>query len=116
RYKALIEGLVNLILSLVLVQFIGITGVLISTIITNVLISNVIEPFVLYENVFHKKVSKFYLLNYISIIVFVIIVFTYELIPQLSDTVIINLVLNGILSVFIVITIVFLNFIFIKPF
>jgi len=64
RFKPLVEGIVNLILSLILVYILGIQGVLIATIFTNLFITHTVEPFVLYRYGFESKVKNYYLINY----------------------------------------------------
>lgn len=64
RFKPLIEGIVNLVLSLILVYILGIQGVLIATIITNLFITHTVEPFVLYRYGFESKAKKYYVINY----------------------------------------------------
>lgn len=81
RYKPLIEGLINLVLSLILVNFLGISGVLIGTIITNLFITHIIEPFVLYKHGFESSPRKYYIYNYIGISLFFIAVVIMNIIP-----------------------------------
>ena len=70
RWKPLVEGIVNLILSVLLVKYIGITGVLVATIITNLVICHIVEPFVLYRYAFEMSPVKYYWNNYVMIIIF----------------------------------------------
>lgn len=70
RWKPLLEGIVNCILSVVLVQRIGIEGVIIATIATNLLICHVVEPYVLYKNAFQESPGRYYLRNYGMILIF----------------------------------------------
>ena len=70
RWKPLLEGVVNLILSIAFVQWIGVAGVIVATIITNLLICHVIEPYVLYKNAFAMSPRKYYFRNYASILLF----------------------------------------------
>ena len=74
RWKPLIEGLVNLILSIILVKNIGMTGVIVATIATNLLICHVIEPYVLYKYAFSKTPKHFYLKNYCMMLAFAVVV------------------------------------------
>ncbi len=71
RFKPVLEGIVNIILSITFVQSIGVVGVIVATIITNILICHVVEPFVLYKHVYHEKPVKYWLLNYSLITVFI---------------------------------------------
>lgn len=72
RWKSAVEALVNLVASVALVNRLGVSGVLIGTIITNVLICDVIEPYVLYKNALHKSVKPFWVRNYGYILLFVL--------------------------------------------
>lgn len=72
RFKPLVEGVLNLVLSLILVKYMGITGVIIATIITNVLICHLVEPYVLYKHGFEVRDNKFFIMNYSFIFIFFI--------------------------------------------
>lgn len=72
RWKPLVEGGVNIVLSILLVKRIGITGVIVATIITNMVICHIVEPYVLYKNAFDRPVYKYCLKNYIMIFIFAI--------------------------------------------
>ena len=72
RYKPLIEGAVNIVLSIVFVKLIGVTGVIIATIITNICICHIIEPYVLYKNAFFMSPKYYYIKNYSMILLFAI--------------------------------------------
>jgi len=54
RYKPLLEVIVNLIVSIVLVQVIGISGVFLGTICSAIFVCCWIEPYVLFKHGFHK--------------------------------------------------------------
>lgn len=60
RYKPFFEGMVNLMLSLWFVQNIGVVGVILSTILTNIFICLLVEPYVLYTHGFQKKATSYY--------------------------------------------------------
>jgi O-antigen/teichoic acid export membrane protein len=81
RYKPLLEGISNLILSIIFVLFWGIQGVLIATIITNLFITYTIEPYVLYKYGFERKPTNFYILNYLLTGVFALVVLILYLVP-----------------------------------
>lgn len=59
KYLALIQGIVNLVISIVLVQRIGLAGVYIGTIISG-LIANVTKPFIIYRVCFGKKAGEYF--------------------------------------------------------
>lgn len=70
RWKPLLEGITNMILSIMLIRWMGVPGVLAATIITNLLICHVIEPYVLYRKAFEVSPLKYYLKNYSMVALF----------------------------------------------
>lgn len=70
RWKPLAEGLSNLVLSILFVQWIGVTGVIVATIITNLVICHIVEPWVLYKNAFGTSPVKYYVKNYVMMALF----------------------------------------------
>lgn len=70
RWKPIVEGGVNIILSVLLVKWIGVTGVIAATILTNLLICHIVEPYVIYKHAFGAPVKTYYLHNYAMILVF----------------------------------------------
>lgn len=75
RFRPLVEGLINVVLSILLVKYIDITGVIISTIFTNLVICHIFEPYVLFKDAFKDKPTKYYIMNYSYIVIFVVILF-----------------------------------------
>lgn len=59
KYLALIQGVVNLIISIILVQKIGLMGVYIGTIISG-LIANITKPFIIYRTCFSMKAREYF--------------------------------------------------------
>ena len=102
RYKPLLEGITNLILSLILVQFFGIIGVLVATIITNLFITHIIEPYVLYKYAFGDSPKNYYFTNYAGIAIFTLALFIFNLIPfPTYSNLWIDVLVKGSASVFI---------------
>ena len=97
----LIQELSNLILSIILVNIIGVTGVIVATIITNLFISHIVEPYVLYKNAFLVSPKKYYRDNYIMIVVFVLALFVLEMFNVDIENNWLQLLINGSLSVLI---------------
>lgn len=99
RWKPLAEGVCNLVLSILFVNWIGVTGVIVATIITNLLICHIVEPFVLYKNAFLTSPRAYYLRNYALILLFVgaLAVLHYSL--QQTESHLIQLLVNGCVSV-----------------
>lgn len=61
RYKPIAEVLVNLVMSVLLAQTMGIDGVLLGTLISTVTVPFLVEPYVLYKNGLKRKVSHYYI-------------------------------------------------------
>lgn len=61
RWRMAVEGIVNIIFNIILVNFLGVTGVLLSSIFTIVVISQPWQSLVLYKWYFKTRNSKFYL-------------------------------------------------------
>ncbi len=75
KYLALIQGVVNLVISIVLVQKVGLVGVYIGTIISGVM-ANVTKPFIIYKACFDKTVKTYFLdsVKYVAVILGVLAV------------------------------------------
>lgn len=99
RWKPFFEGIVNIILSVVLVNFIGVTGVIVATIITNLVICHVVEPYVLYKTAFGLSPRKFYLKNYGMIAAFLVALIGEHFILQNLKNVFAEMIVNGFISV-----------------
>lgn len=61
RYKSLIEAVVNIILSIILVKYLGIIGVFLGTFISTVTICLWVEPYVLYKHGFQQRVKEYFI-------------------------------------------------------
>lgn len=72
RWKPLVEGIMNVVLSVLFVKWVGVTGVIIATIITNLTICHIVEPYVLFKNAFHESPKFYYFKNYSMIVLFAI--------------------------------------------
>ena len=99
RWKPLIEGVTNIILSISFVQWIGIPGVIVATILTNILICHVIEPYVLYKNAFAESPTKYYIKNYGMILVFFVSLIILDCTMFSFHNIWVELIINGLLSV-----------------
>lgn len=72
KYLTLIQGVVNLIISIVLVQEIGLVGVYIGTILSG-LIANVTKPVIIYKVILDKNVKEYFIdsLKYLIVLILV---------------------------------------------
>lgn len=99
RWKPLIEGVMNVVLSVLLVKKIGVTGVIVATIVTNLILCHVIEPYVLYKNSFSVSPRKYYIINYSMILLFVVQLLLMDHVMINRDRQWLELLINGVLSV-----------------
>ena len=103
RWKPIAEGLSNLVLSIWFVKIFpeayNIVGVIVATIITTLLICDIVEPFILFKHVFKESVKKFYLKNYIYIGLFTACMFIMTGMLKSFDSNIVELIVNGLISV-----------------
>lgn len=99
RWKPLVEGACNIILSIALAQRFGVIGVILATVITNLLICHIVEPYVLYKHAFQAPVRTFYIKNYSLIALFAVslLLLNYVMISLESQWP--ELLINGCISV-----------------
>lgn len=106
RWKPLIEGVLNIALSIGLVFLFGylfgedfaVVGVIVPTIITNLAISHIVEPYVFYRYALKDKVAKYYFRNYIYIFVFSLALVVLHFCLQSYSNQWKELFLNGLIS------------------
>ena len=60
RYKAIVEAVLNLVISIVLAMKLGVAGIFLGPFMSTVLTSLWIEPYVLYKYSFHKNPIRFF--------------------------------------------------------
>lgn len=116
RYKPIVEGIINIILSISLVYVCGVTGVIIATIITNLLICHTVEPYVLFKDGLEMSPKKYYLENYLFIIIFGIALTALHFAHIDIANVWLSFIVNGFIAVGISIIPVIIMFIYNKDF
>ena len=110
KFLPLIQGAVNLVLSIVLVQRIGLLGVYIGTIVSG-LIANVIRPVIIYRACFDRKADTYFYdaFRYIGVSILALVICMLAGTKVLSDVsllrmivmaVIVTAVYNGIFLLF----------------
>ncbi|MBP3941368.1 MAG: hypothetical protein J6D00_07765 [Christensenellaceae bacterium] len=99
RYKPLIEGTINIILSVFFVQWIGVIGAILATILTNLFICHIVEPYVLYKHAFHASPKKYYLQNYSFMILFAMLLILLDKLMIALDSQWLELLINGCIAV-----------------
>lgn len=93
RYKPIVEAIVNLVASVILVQYLGMVGVFIGTTISTIFVSLWVEPYVLYKHGF-----KMPLVNYFSrYALYTVITLTAAILTQYASTIFND---NSILNLF----------------
>ena len=60
RWKAIIEAIINLIVSVILVKKLGVFGVLLGTFISSITVCVWVEPYILFKYVFKKKLIEYF--------------------------------------------------------
>ena len=120
RWKSLVEGVLNIILSILFVLIFPeeykVTGVIAATIITNLLVSHVVEPYMLFKHGIKRPVWGYYIRNYLQIAAFGVILFLMDKILVHLDNRLLDLLANGAIAVGIALACCILLFIFEKDF
>lgn len=103
RYAPIAEAIINLITSLILVNYIGLAGVFLGTLISNFSVIFWTKPYVVYKYVFNKKLREYFKMYFryllISIIPFIITNLIVNNIKNRYDffSFILNVILNFII-------------------
>lgn len=103
KYLALIQGIVNLIISIVLVRNIGLVGVYIGTIVSG-LIANITKPFIIYKVILDRSV-KGYFLDFAKYVV--VISAVYALLTGIGKLIMVEIAISSFAVMFVIICIVF---------
>lgn len=95
RYRAAIEGVLNLVLNIFLVTRIGIYGIVISTIVAMIIISLPWETKILFERYFNRSAKEYYItMMKMTIITIVLGAITYILCGFIVDSGVISFLLK----------------------
>lgn len=104
RYAPICEAVINLVSSIILVRKMGLIGIFIGTLISNLSVIFWIKPKIVFNNIFHKSFFEYlaYYLRYIcySIVPFILTRISFKFIS--SDNSIINFLIRVILSIIII--------------
>ena len=104
RWKAIVEGAVNLVLSLLFVMIFPeeykVVGVIVATIITTLTICNTVEPYVVFKHIFSSSPKTFYIRNYSYTGLFTICLLGMTfLIREETDSSVTGILINGLIAV-----------------
>lgn len=103
----LIESILNVVLSLFLINKFGILGVLIGTVLSKVICTNIQEPVYIYKNIFKKKCYIHFLEYFFNIMLVLIAVFILNSINISVVTLIDWIIYAVILAIIVIVLIVF---------
>lgn len=102
RYKPVAESIINIIVSIFLVQKVGVIGIFIGTIISSITTCFWIEPWVLYRVVFYKKVRDYFFRFFgYTIIMIIAATSSYFLCNIFQKRGLIGIFTNSMISIFI---------------
>jgi len=106
RWKPLVEGIVNVILSIAFVYLFvlngeefAVVGVIVATIITNLLICHIVEPHVLFKYALHESAKRYYIKNYAYILLFVCALAALHFCMITNESGIVEFFANGFIAV-----------------
>ena len=100
RWQPVISAVLNIILSLLFVNWFGVVGVIVATIVTNLFVTHLMNPYVLYKYGFDgEKPMKYYLLNYGLILVFCGALAVLHFVMQTNANLWVEFVINGFIAV-----------------
>lgn len=90
-YAPILEATINFIFSIILIQYIGLNGVIIGTIISNIIVILIIKPILVFKRCFKKTVNDYILiyLNYL-ILIFLSVYLSNNIIEYLNIINVIN--------------------------
>lgn len=109
KFVPLIGMIINIVVSVIFVQRIGIFGVLLGTLISNVVTFMWTDPYIIYKKVFIKKPINYYIRNIGYILFFIVMAFTCRYICNIIPIDgILGFIVHGLISVFIPLIIIIL--------
>lgn len=100
RYFALLEAVLNIILTIVLGKNFGIKGVLSASVISMLLVPMWTQPYLVYKNVFKEKLSHYYkkFVTYLLLTIFVIFITSNICNLMKFESAIVNLIVRILIS------------------
>ncbi len=106
KWRPLIEALLNLVGSIVLVKFIGIAGIFLGTIISNLCVVFWREPYLIAKYIFNKKPVYFNMLFSIfitfTIVISVMLYYLFKLMPLNIGYLILRFIIAGVVPILII--------------
>ena len=108
RFIPLISSFINIALSIILVQYIGVFGVLLATVISKILLTTWYDPYIIHKYKFNKKPKRFYLRYlYYTLILIITFCICYKMVMLITIQGILGFLISGIV-ITILVALVFL--------
>lgn len=111
RFRPLISGATNIVVSIILGKLIGFDGILLGTIFTFVVIDLWVEPMIIYHHGFHLSSRRYITFAMFRLFLIVLLmVGTYSITSLIPEFGILNIILKAIISLLISSSILFIFF------
>ena len=100
RYVPLVEAIIKIIMSLILVQFMGLAGILLGTLISKIVLFGYSYPKFVYKPLFKRKMRNYYMeqIGYLSLLFIIFVLVTRILSVLGSDSVLLVLIINSLIT------------------
>lgn len=103
KYRPIIMVIINIILSVILVQLIGIEGVLLGTLISRLATTAWLDPYIVHKYGFEMSATNYYIEYFKYLVIFIIVAFVMSyLISLISITNILVWILTALITVILV--------------
>ena len=111
KYRPIVEALFNLVTNIILVQIIGLNGIVISTIISMIIIGTPWENFVFIKKYFNEKLNRYYIFVFCNVVkIAITMIITYLICKMIPNNGMLNFMIKTIVCVASTSTILFINF------
>lgn len=111
KYRALFSATVNVVLSLLLVTYIGVSGVILGTVLSRITVSTWYDPYIMYKHYFEKHAFKYFLRLALYTSIIVVACFASSFACSFFPNGLLNLLISAFVACAISITILFIPFI-----
>lgn len=102
RYRPIVAAIANLSINIILVRFIGINGIIISSILCTVFINIPWGSYILFKNYFKRSVIEYFCkLSFYALVTTIISAITYFLLDILPEKGFVSFIIKGIICVII---------------
>lgn len=107
KYMPLLEAIINLVASLILIKYFGITGIFMGTMISTIAIPLWNQPRLVYKNIFKKSVLKYFekYIGYLFLTIIIGGITTFVCSKIFIENILVLLVIKGIICILFPVTI-----------